>query len=454
MANFSIIKKSQLEGATRIDANFYQPEYFIDLTKGKWKSIGSILKKCQYGLSLAMNDKKIGYPMFKMDNIEDAFLLEDDVRYVDISKETFENFKLEKNNVFFNRVNSEEFVGRTGIYKLNMKSTFASYLIRLQPDEAEVLPDYLNIFINSKFGLRQIKKYSRRAVNQANVNAEELKQFKIAILPMFVQKGIEKLSNESWEEFQNSKLLYQQAENLLVEELGLKGFDNEEKLSVIINFSEIELAHRMDAEYFQDRFSRLLDKISKNAKVVKLEDIAEVKRGSQIDPVFYNDQGTPYLRGKDFSSGEITSDSLIYIKDNFKSTNETRVYTGDLIFASIGSVGTLALVTDTFDGSFISNNTAKISISKKDEIIPDYFDIVMQSIIGKSQFEKESTQTAQPKIADSQVKRFSIPILPKETQKKISELVIQSHEARKKAKELLEEAKRKVEEMIEKGGEV
>jgi len=43
--------------------------------------------------------------------------------------------------------------------------------------------------------------------------------------------------------------------------------------------------------------------------------------------------------------------------------------------------------------------------------------------------------------------------LPQSTQQKISDLVRQSHEARKKAKELLEEARQKVEEMIERGGE-
>ncbi|MDR3559124.1 MAG: hypothetical protein P4L58_01840, partial [Candidatus Pacebacteria bacterium] len=52
-----------------------------------------------------------------------------------------------------------------------------------------------------------------------------------------------------------------------------------------------------------------------------------------------------------------------------------------------------------------------------------------------------------------QIKNVLIPILPKEIQKKITELVIQSYEARKKSKELLEEAKRKVEEFIEKGGD-
>jgi restriction endonuclease S subunit len=49
-----------------------------------------------------------------------------------------------------------------------------------------------------------------------------------------------------------------------------------------------------------------------------------------------------------------------------------------------------------------------------------------------------------------QVKRLKIPILSLSTQQKIAVLVQKSHEARKKAKELLEVAKRAVEIAIEK----
>jgi len=45
-----------------------------------------------------------------------------------------------------------------------------------------------------------------------------------------------------------------------------------------------------------------------------------------------------------------------------------------------------------------------------------------------------------------------VPILPQANQQKITDLVRQSHEARKKAKELLEEAKLKIEQLIEEGG--
>ncbi|PIV38646.1 MAG: restriction endonuclease subunit S, partial [Candidatus Portnoybacteria bacterium CG02_land_8_20_14_3_00_45_8] len=48
-----------------------------------------------------------------------------------------------------------------------------------------------------------------------------------------------------------------------------------------------------------------------------------------------------------------------------------------------------------------------------------------------------------------QVKNILIPILPKLIQQKISGLIRRSHESRKKAKELLEEAKTRVEKLIE-----
>jgi len=48
-----------------------------------------------------------------------------------------------------------------------------------------------------------------------------------------------------------------------------------------------------------------------------------------------------------------------------------------------------------------------------------------------------------------QIKNVLIPILPKPTQQKIANLVQKSHEVRKKAKELLEQAKYKVEQLIE-----
>lgn len=450
MINFSIIKKSQLEGTLRLDAEYYQPEYFIDLSKGIWKSIGDVLKKCQYGLSLTMNDRKIGYPMFKMDNIEDAFLLEDGVRYADVSKEVFEKFKLEKNDVFFNRVNSEEFVGRTGIFKLEIKSTFASYLIRLQANDTEILPDYLNIFLNSKFGLRQIKKFARRAVNQANVNAEELKQFKIAVLPMTTQKEIEELSNKAWDVLQNSKSLYQQAEELLLEELRLKNFDNEEKLSSIVNLSEIESVHRFDAEYFQPKYKIIEDKI----KEYSCKSLSEVMQNipAKFDPNKKPDEKFKYVELSNISSVLGTIEGFSEVLGKEAPGRAKRVLAeGDVIVSSVeGSLEKVALVKEQQEGYLASTGFFQL---RSESILPEVILVIAKSIIFKMQLEKQCAGTILTAVPKDAINNIIIPILPKEMQQKIAELVKKSHEARKKSKELLEEAKRKVEDMIEKGGD-
>ncbi len=73
-------------------------------------------------------------------------------------------------------------------------------------------------------------------------------------------------------------------------------------------------------------------------------------------------------------------------------------------------------------------------------------------MLAKLQFEKFTTGTSYPTITDEDIENILIPILPKSTQQKIADLVRKFHEARKKSKELLEKAKREVEEIIEKGG--
>lgn len=448
MTSFSIIQKSQLEGATRLDAEYYQPEYFIDFTKGDWRPVSDILKKCQYGLSLAMNDEKIGYPMFKMNDINDAFMLDDNVRYADVSKNELTGFTLEKNDVLFNRVNSEEFVGRTGIFKTDRESVFASYLIRLQPNEQEILPDYLNIFLNSKFGIRQIKKYARRAVNQANVNAEELKQFKIAVLPIVLQREIEKLSNESWSEFQNSKLFYQQAENLLLEELELKDFENDESLFSIVNLSKVKNTHRIDAEYFQAKYEKLVEKIKQN-NAKKLGGLVSMKKGIEVGAEEYREDGKVFIRVSSMTKfGIVESDQKCLSDKLYESLkNNFEPKKGEILLTKDATLGVAYVLKEDIQG-IVSGGTLRLKL-KDAEVESEYLTLCLNSIIGQYQAERDAGGSVIAHWKPEQIKNVVIPILPKETQQKIANLVQQSHTARKKAKKLLEEAKRKVEEIIE-----
>ena len=445
---YSIIKKSQLEGAHRLDAEYYQPEYFIDFKKGDWRPIGEVLELCQYGLSQAMNDEGNGYPMFKMDNIDDAFLIDDDVRFADIPKSIFDQFEIKKDDVFFNRVNSEEFVGRTGIYKLgNLKSVFASYLIRARvKPNGEILADYLNIFLNSSYGLKQIKKFTRRSVNQANINAEELKQMQIATLPKTDQESICDLSNESWHEFERSNLLYSQAENLLLEELGLKDYKSENELWSIVNLSEVKNANRMDAEYFQSKYQKLESKIKKYEHK-QLEKVLE-NVIAKFDPMKQSNKLFKYveLSNIDPSIGIIDGFSEMLGKET-PSRAKRVLKTNDVIVSSVeGSLGKVALV-DKNQKDFLAS-TGFFQFRSK-EILSEVLLVLAKSVVFQWQLEKRCAGTILTAVPKESIKDISVPILSKPIQQKIADLVKKSHEARKRAKQLLEEAKRKVEELIE-----
>ena len=132
-------------------------------------------------------------------------------------------------------------------------------------------------------------------------------------------------------------------------------------------------------------------------------------------------------------------------KDYLQSPKDT-AKAGDIVLSMSGTIGMSAIIPDDIPRSSINQRILKFTIKN---INKDYLVLLLNSMVGLYQLEKIGTGGVQVNISYKDIKNILIPVLPKKTQQKIADLVKQSHEARKKAKELLEEAKRKVEEMIE-----
>jgi len=89
--------------------------------------LGKTLEICQYGLSIPLKDEG-RFPIVRMDEIVNGYVTLPISKYVDIDEKTFKKFKLKKGDVLFNRTNSYDLVGRTGIFLLEGDFVFASYL--------------------------------------------------------------------------------------------------------------------------------------------------------------------------------------------------------------------------------------------------------------------------------------------------------------------------------------
>ncbi len=167
-----------------------------------------------------------------------------------------------------------------------------------------------------------------------------------------------------------------------------------------------------------------------------------------FDPTKYPDKTFSYVELADIDPSIGIIHSVSEVKgDQVPSRARIILRQNDVIVSSVeGSLEKVALVDEEHEGSLASTGFFQFRPTK---ILPQVLLVLSKSVVLQAQLKKECAGTILTAVPSESLKRIIIPILPPETQQKIVELIKQSHETRRKAKELLEEAKRKVEEAIE-----
>lgn len=268
----------------RFSAEFFDPRYvFKPADPTAWVPIGRVLKKCEYGLSISMNAKSLGFPIFRMNEIENCLALRPG-KYANIPQWLFDIYALKENDVLFNRTNSFDFVGRTGIVKNQTDCTFASYLIRLVPDPEKLLPEFLTVYLNTPFGIGQVKRRAMRSINQANVSGSEVRKILIPLFPLKIQRHVANLVNSAFLRQTESFKEYAEGQQLLESELGLDKLSFKKPIGYTTRFSELRQARRSDAQHYQPRFVELLEHIS-SFPTKKVRDIRTYNRRG-VQPVY------------------------------------------------------------------------------------------------------------------------------------------------------------------------
>lgn len=151
-------------------------------------SIGEVVQTAQYGISESLSEEG-QYPIFRMNNIENGYMVDEPLKYIDLDDDEFEKYRVEKGDILFNRTNSLELVGKTGIYELEGDHVFASYLVRLQTNE-KVDSHYLNYYMNSSEAQNRMMDFATKGVSQANINANSIQQVTLPLPPVEEQQEI------------------------------------------------------------------------------------------------------------------------------------------------------------------------------------------------------------------------------------------------------------------------
>lgn len=161
-----------------------------------WCRLGEIGINFEYGTSQRADLNLSGIPVLRMNNIQDGKVIVENLKYVKKNIVDLPKLYLENGDILFNRTNSFELVGKSGVYKGDSNAmTFASYLIRIQFSEI-FSPDFVNYYINSPICREsQIEPATIQQNGQANFNGTKLKNIITPIPPLAEQHRIvEKLN--------------------------------------------------------------------------------------------------------------------------------------------------------------------------------------------------------------------------------------------------------------------
>ena len=474
-----IINRSELED--RFDPIFYAS----DLSKFNtniFKSVllKSIVKYFKSGFGAGkqeQTDAKNGIIQIRPTNIdENGFLKYDKNIYLPIDKNSI---RIEVDDIIFNNTNSQELVGKTAILKENKELTFSNHITIIRVRKEAILPDYLWIILNMYQRNRIFYSICTNWNNQSGIGLELLKKLKIPLPPLEIQQQIVDLYEKAYTEKQQKEAeaqrLLDSIDNYLLGELGITlpkeeellpqntdknnsyNLDNDNPLVkkgrlFLTNLSEVT-GKRIDPDYNSKYFYCLFQSL--NNSIYPFERIKKylkaIKTGTTPNQklnAFTTEKEIPFLRNTNLKKYEINIENTKYIRTKYKDFL-TFSYKDEVIMCIAGTIGISSV--NIYDIP-ISINQNVSSLRFSEEINPFFISYWFNTNIFLSLAKRASSVATILYLNNDNLKSLPIPIPPLQKQSEIATHISQirnkANTLKQEGKEILEQAKQEVEQMI------
>lgn len=443
--NISIVETKEVEGATRLEAEYYNKPSLIkkNFLKGE-----KIVDYVQYGTSEDLNEELEGYPVLRLNEFDGSFIGSPSKHCNKISDKVFYKLLLKKGDILVCRTNGNpKLVGKSALVMEDANMAFASYLFRVRPKLSVINSTTLSVYLNSLIGRREIER-NLLVSNQANFSPAKFRDIKVPLFSSEFQVIIDKIVTDAYRSHKQGKLLYSQAEALLLEELGIKDINLTHDPCYEVDSADSISVNRIDAEYYQPKYERIIAAIKKH-KHKSIGELFGLVKGVEPGSSEYCEIGKPFVRVSNISKFGLNNDNQQYLSERTYSELKTNYQPlkGEILLSKDATPGVAYHLRESIEG-IISSGILRLQALSN--IRKEYVCLAINSLVLQSQIEREAGGSIISHWKPSAVKKTLIPMLPDKIQDKIELLCIESHSARREANELLEDAKRKVEEMIEK----
>lgn len=429
----------------RLESEFYNSEHITDINTITGEKA---ISYAQYGTSAELNEKNDGYPILRLNEFNNSFISVPAKYCNRIDEQIYQSLKLKKNDVLICRTNGNpHLVGKSALVPKDYEYAFASYLFRIRPNTDFINSATLVTFLNSKYGRREIEKYSMVS-NQANFSPAKFKEIRVPLFSPRLMDEIERLTYLAFGCLENSITAYQVAEELLQNTIAI---NTTQLTTTFSNVKTIQQSYyiydRLDAEYYLPKYDEIIDKIFQypygHDKIGNLY----ILRNKNFLPD--NNTRYKYIELSDIGvNGEISECTYEY-GSNLPSRARRIVHTGDIIISSIeGSLQSCAIITEEYDGALCSTGFYVLSprsINSETSLV------LFKSSAIQALLKRACTGTILTAMNKDEFTAINLPVINKDIQNKIADIIRQSTILHSKSKHLLKLTKTAVEIAIEQG---
>jgi len=154
-------------------------------------SLGDVVEDTQYGTSMKANEQGSGVPVLRMNNITYSGDIDlTDLKHVDLVEAEDERYFVRRGDLLFNRTNSQELVGKMGVWNRDERFAFAGYLVRLRLNCDRAEPRFVGAWFNTPEMKAMLRARAKPSINMSNINATEALKLSLVLPPLKEQRRI------------------------------------------------------------------------------------------------------------------------------------------------------------------------------------------------------------------------------------------------------------------------
>ncbi|EAI5200697.1 restriction endonuclease subunit S [Campylobacter coli] len=460
----SVLKLSEAQKdneSKRIDSEYFKKEYLeneaIIKIKDNYAFLENFIVKMTGGATpLGADYPDKGIPFLRVQNIMQNYFNVEDIVYISQQDDEYlKRSRLKFNDVLLTITGIS--YGKSAVVERDLVgANINQHSVKIEVKN--INPYFLSTFLNSKFGkLQSDKKIT--GVTRPALDYQSIKKFLIPIFPMEFQLEIQNLVKDSHKALEESKELYKKAEETLYLELGLDPKNplqslldsktnnptNSPNISIHTLKESFLKTGRLDSEYYQSKY----EDIEKFIKSYPngYDSFSNIINNKDTNFTPKNNENYSYIELANIGNNGNISEPISDLGKNLPTRARRIVSKGDVIISSIeGSLSSCALITQEFDKHLVS--TGFFVLNSK-LLNGETLLVMFKSQIFQEYLKKFPSGTILCAINKEELSKILIPKIDSTTQEKIAKYIQESFNLRKKSKQLLDNAKNKVEEQIQ-----